>query len=98
MKNDSSKPSFITLIECTHAYGEAPQIALRFVATPAGPVQLVLPLPLPPSKFLQPLQCDAADFFRRWKLFDGKEAQQIFKLQAVRAHARPRAPTRAHAF
>jgi len=81
--NPRAQVNQMLMIECTHAYGEAPQIALRFVATPAGPVQLVLPLPLPPSKFLQPLQCDAADFFRRWKLFDGKEAQQIFKLQAV---------------
>ena len=32
--------------------GEAPQIALRFVVTPTGPVQLVLPLPLPPTPLL----------------------------------------------
>ena len=70
------------MMECGAAYGEAPQIAVRFVANGA-PVQLVLRLPLPASKFTQPLVVDAAEFFRRWKVFDGKEAQQIFKLVAV---------------
>ena len=70
------------MMECGAAYGEAPQIAVRFVANGA-PVQLVLRLPLPASKFTQPLVVDAAEFFRRWKVFDGKEAQQIFKLAAV---------------
>jgi AP-2 complex subunit alpha len=70
------------MMECGAAYGEAPQIAVRFVANGA-PVQLVLRLPLPASKFMHPLVVDAAEFFRRWKVFDGKEAQQIFKLAAV---------------
>ena len=70
------------MMECGAAYGEAPQIAVRFVANGA-PVQLVLRLPLPASKFAHPLTIDAAEFFRRWKVFEGKEAQQIFKLAAL---------------
>ena len=47
------------------------------------PTQLVLRLPLVASKFTQPLRIEGADFFRRWKVFDGKEAQQIFKLREL---------------
>jgi AP-2 complex subunit alpha len=71
------------MIECGAAYGDAPQIAVRFIPAGGAPVQLVLRLPLPPSKFIQPLVADAGEFFRRWKVFDGKEAQQIFKLASV---------------
>jgi len=81
--NPRAQVNQMLIIECNRAYGNVPQLALRFVVSSTGPVQLVLPLPLPPSKFLQPLQCDAAEFFRLWKLFDGKEAQQVFKVQTA---------------
>jgi len=69
------------MVECLEAYGEPPQIQVRFVG-PTGPTQHVLRLPIPASKFVSPLQIDGAEFFRRWKALDGKEAQQIFKLSA----------------
>ena len=37
--NPRAQVNQMLMIECTHAYGEAPQIALRFVVTPTGPVQ-----------------------------------------------------------
>merc|ERR1712072_923215 len=69
-------------VECLAPFGDAPQIAVRFVAQGA-PAQLVLRLPLVPSKFTQPLRIEGAEFFRRWKVFDGKELQQIFKLKEL---------------
>lgn len=70
-------------VECTAFYGEAPQLSLQFAAA-GGSVQHVrLQLPLVPTKFLQPLEATGPEFFRRWKLLDGKELQQIFKLPAT---------------
>ena len=66
-------------LECNGPYGEPIQLALRF-ATAAGQQQVLLPLPLPPTKFVQPLNVDGPEFFRRWKAFDGKEKQDVFKL------------------
>lgn len=45
-----------------------------------GPSQLVIPLPLLATKFVQPLRVDGAEFFRRWKGLEGKEKQVVFKL------------------
>lgn len=67
-------------MECLGPLGDGPQIAVRFMGA-GGPVQLVLRMPITCAKFFQPLRIDGADFFRRWKLFDGKESQQIFKLK-----------------
>merc|ERR1719231_1906552 len=72
----------MVLIECGGPYADPPQVAIRFVG-PAGPTQLVLPLPLPPTKFNQPLQVDGAEFMRRWKGLEGKEAQAVFKLKSA---------------
>lgn len=69
-------------VECLSAFGDAPQLALRFIG-PAGPTQLVITLPILPNKFLQPLRVDGGDFFRRWKIFDGKELQQVFKIATM---------------
>lgn len=67
------------LIECGGPYGDPPQVAIRFVA-PSGPCQVVVPLPLPPTKFNVPLTIDGNDFFRRWKGLEGKEKQMVLKL------------------
>jgi AP-2 complex subunit alpha len=74
--------SQVILIQCGGAYGEPPQIMIKFTG-PAGPVQLVLPLPLPPTKFNAPLSVDGPEFFRRWKLFDQIEKQLVFKVDAA---------------
>jgi AP-2 complex subunit alpha len=75
-------------IECTGPFGEAPQLQLRF-ASGAGVAeqQLVLTIPVPPTKFCQPLQIEGSDFFRRWNGLDprsdpGREKQSVFKLPA----------------
>jgi len=70
------------LVECGGPYGDPPQIAIRFVG-PSGPTQLVLSLPLPPTKFLVPMTVDGADFFRRWKGLEGKEKQVVFKIATM---------------
>mmetsp|Transcript_40767 Transcript_40767/g.67711 ORF Transcript_40767/g.67711 Transcript_40767/m.67711 type:complete len:987 (-) Transcript_40767:172-3132(-) len=67
-------------IECVAPFGDGPQLAVRFMGGPTPPV---LRLPLVASKFMQPLRVDGNEFFRRWKVFDGKELQQIFKLSSV---------------
>ena len=65
-------------VECTAFYGEAPQLSLQFAAA-GGSVQHVrLQLPLVPTKFLQPLEATGPEFFRRWKLLDGKEPNKSF--------------------
>lgn len=67
------------LVECGGLYGDPPQIAISFVA-PSGRTQLVMALPLPPTKFQVPLTIDGPDFFRRWKGFEAKEKQVVFKI------------------
>ena len=72
-------------IECDGPYGDGPQVAVRFMGA-NGPVQLTLQLPITCAKFFIPMRIDGPDFFRRWKLFDGKETQQIFKLKESTPH------------
>eukprot|EP00967_Tisochrysis_lutea_P114774 scaffold183272_cov30-Tisochrysis_lutea.AAC.2 len=68
------------MIECMQPFGEPPQLSVRFMSSSA-PVQLLLRMPVPPSKFFSPLKVDGPDFFRRWKVLEGKEVQKIFKLK-----------------
>jgi len=79
MVNPRAQGQQMLTIECGGPYGEPVQLALRF-GTAAGQQQMVLPLPLPPTKFVQPLNVDGAEFFRRWKGLEGKEKQEVFKL------------------
>jgi len=70
------------LIECNAPFGDGPQVKVSFMGG-SGPAQIVARLPLNPSKFFAPLVTDGGDFFRRWKLFEGKELQKIFKLKTA---------------
>ena len=79
MVNPRAQAQQVLRFECGAPYGEPVQLALRF-GTAAGQQQLVLPLPLPPTKFVQPLTVDGPEFFRRWKGLEGKEKQEVFKL------------------
>ena len=74
--------SQVVLLQCVGAYGEPPKATVQFVG-PTGPTQLVLPLPLPPTKFNAPLNVDGTEFFRRWKLFETREKQLVFKLASL---------------
>jgi len=79
MVNPRAQGQQVLMFECAAPYGEPVQLALRF-GNAAGQQQLVLPLPLPPTKFVQPLTVDGPEFFRRWKGLEGKEKQEVFKL------------------
>ncbi|KAL1523477.1 hypothetical protein AB1Y20_018415 [Prymnesium parvum] len=79
MVNPRAQAQQMLNLECLGPYGEPIQLALRF-STASGPQQLMLPLPLPATKFLQPLTVDGPEFFRRWKGLEGKEKQEVFKL------------------
>lgn len=68
------------MIDCLQAFGEPPQLSVRFMSS-GTPVQLLMRLPVPPSKFFAPLNVNGPDFFRRWKTLEGKEAQKTFKLK-----------------
>ena len=74
--------SQVILVQCGGGYADPPQVKVSFDG-PAGPTQLILPLPLPPTKFNSPLQVSGADFFAKWKGYDGHETQVVFKLTAV---------------
>ena len=52
-------------------------------ASGSGPAQVVVPLPVVASKFIQPLRVDGPEFFRRWKGMEGKEKQKVFKLATM---------------
>lgn len=79
MVNPRAQAQQMLNVECLAPYGEPVQIALRF-GTASGQQQLVLPIPIPATKFLQPLTVDGPEFFRRWKGLEGKEKQEVFKL------------------
>jgi len=81
--NPKSQQQQMFNVECLGPFGDnGPQLAIRF-AGGATPMPLVVRLPLAPSKFVQQLKVDGPEFFRRWKVLEGKEQQQIFKLAAV---------------
>uniref|UniRef100_A0A7S4F9F0 AP-2 complex subunit alpha n=1 Tax=Chrysotila carterae TaxID=13221 RepID=A0A7S4F9F0_CHRCT len=80
--NPRSQQQLLLNIECLDAFGEGPQLAVRFMGG-STPQPLVVPLPIIATKFVAPLRVEGADFFRRWKTLDGKEQQQIFKLTAM---------------
>jgi len=72
--------SQVILVQCVAPFGEPPPQTKISFDGPGGPVQLVLPLPLPPTKFNTPLRVEGSEFFRLWKGFEGREAQLVFRL------------------
>jgi AP-2 complex subunit alpha len=76
--------SQVVLVQCGGAYGDPPQLSIEFDG-PTGPCQLELTLPLPPTKFIVPLDIDGPEFFRRWKGLEARETQVVFNFASTAA-------------
>jgi AP-2 complex subunit alpha len=68
------------VVTCNQEFFEPPALGLQFVSN-GRPVQLMVPLPLALSKFIEPLQLNKDDFFHRWRQISAAplEAQAIVK-------------------
>lgn len=68
----------VVQLECKDFFREPPILRISYLA---GSMQeLVLRLPVPLTKFIEPVQLTQNDFFERWKQIGGapREAQKIF--------------------
>jgi len=73
------------MLEAHQVFSEAPTIRISYLA---GALQaLTLKLPVVPTKFMEPANLSADDFFKRWKQIGGapREAQKVFGIR-IRGH------------
>lgn len=70
----------ILQVECRRPYAVLPRMTISFLAGSHQSIAIQLPVPL--TKFVQPVQLNQADFFERWKVIGGppREAQDIFSI------------------
>lgn len=68
-------------IECHDVFSKPPVLKISYLAGSMQELHLRLPVVL--TKFIEPVQLNAADFFERWRQIGGppREAQQVFDLK-----------------
>ncbi|PWN95848.1 putative alpha-adaptin C [Tilletiopsis washingtonensis] len=68
----------VVQLECHDFFSKPPVLRINYLAGSMQEISLRLPVIL--TKFVEPVQLGAADFFERWKQIGGppREAQQIF--------------------
>jgi hypothetical protein len=68
----------VVQLECHEFFSKPPVLRINYLAGSMQEISLRLPVIL--TKFVEPVQLAAADFFERWKQIGGppREAQQIF--------------------